>query len=130
MAEKFEDIKITGVDTTNSGGNDGSSDLVDIVLTLSKSVSADWGSLFDSLWKQHIYMMRRPVRVSGSRMTIHCVPDELEKYHLSELKEITTKTNQKYKEYLAQRERDTQWERERAEAQKATIDKLNNINFD
>lgn len=130
MAVEFENIKITGVDAAASGGSDGSSALVDVVLTLSKNTPADWASYFNSRWEQQIYMMKRRARVSGGRLTIHCVPDELEKDHLPELKKIADETNQRYKEHLAQKERDDQREQERADAQKAELDKLNNIKFD
>lgn len=130
MTVEFEDIRITGVDTGASGGGDGSSALVDVVLTLSKSTPADWASYFNARWEQHIYMMKRRVMVSGSRLTIHCVPDELERNHLPELKKIANETNQRYREHLAQRERDAQREQERAEARKAELNKLNDIKFD
>lgn len=130
MTVEFQDIRITGVDTAASGGGDGGSALVDVVLTLSKSTPADWASYFNARWEQHIYMMKRRAVVSGSRLTIHCVPDELEKDHLPELKKIANETNQRYKEHLAQRELDAQRERERAEARKAELDKLKNIKFD
>ncbi|MFQ6372819.1 hypothetical protein [Shewanella sp. YIC-542] len=130
MTVEFEDIKITGVDTAASGGGDGSSALVDVVLTLSKSTPADWASYFNSRWEQHIYMMKRRARVSGGLLTIHCVPDELENDHLPELRKIADETNERYKAYLAQKERDDRREQERANAQKAEIDKLNNIKFD
>ncbi|MGM8850120.1 hypothetical protein ACS8E6_06365 [Salinicola halophyticus] len=130
MTVEFEDIKITGIDTTASGGGDGRSALVDVVLTLSKSPPADWTLYFNSRWEQHIYMMKRRARVSGGRLTIHCVPDELEKDHLPELRKIANETNQRYKTHLAQKERDDWREQERADAQKAEIDKLNNIKFD
>ena len=130
MTVEFEDIRITGVDTDASGGGDDSSALVDVVMTLSKSTPADWASYFNARWQQHIYMMKRDAWVSGNHLTIHCVPDELENDHLPELKKIVDETNQRYKEHLAQRERDAQRERERADARKAELDKLKNIKFD
>lgn len=130
MTAEFEGIRITSVDADLSGGSDGNSALVDVVLTLSQSAPSDWTTYFNGRWEQHIYMMKRRARVSGSRLTIHCVPDELEKDHLPQLKKIVDETNQRYTEYLIQKERDAQRERERTEAQKAELDKLKNIKFD
>jgi hypothetical protein len=130
MATEFEDIRITGVNTDLSGGGDSNSALVDVVLTLSQSAPSDWATYFNGRWEHHIYMMKRRASVSGGRLTIHCVPDELEKDHLPELKKIMDETNQRFKEYLVQKERDAKRERERTEAQKAELEKLKNIKFD
>lgn len=62
--------------------------LFNIVLNLSASAPYEWADYFNAGWQQHIYMMKRRASVSGRRLTIDCVPDELEKDHIPELTKI------------------------------------------
>ena len=62
MTNEFEDIRITGVDESASGGGDENSALVDVVLTLSESTPSEWATYFNQRWEQHIYMMKRRAR--------------------------------------------------------------------
>ncbi len=96
----FQDIKITGMNDKESSRPDPSMALYDIVLTLSESVPYEWADYFNQRWKQHFYMMKRRASVSGARLTIYCVPEELES-QIQELKKVITETNQKYKEHLS-----------------------------
>jgi hypothetical protein len=45
-------------------------------------------------------MRKRRATISGKRLEIFCVPDELEKDHLPELKKIIAETNQIYRKFL------------------------------
>ena len=101
MAIKFERIKIVSFDDKATYKTDSSSALVNAVLNLSASAPADWASYFNQSWKQHFYMMKRNAHVSGSRLEVYCVPDELQNL-ISELNKVITETNQAYEQHLMQ----------------------------
>ncbi len=99
MNKDFEDIQIIAMDEEASYKPDPSMALFNIILKLSSSAPYEWSDYFNDRWKQHIYMMKRDASVSGNRLTIYCVPDELEKDHIPELNKVITETNSKYRAY-------------------------------
>ena len=74
--------------------------------------------------------MKRRARVAGSRLTIHCVPNELEKDHLPELRKVMEETNDRYRRHVANQAREERARAEREQAQKDEIKKLKGIKFD
>ncbi|WP_147275237.1 hypothetical protein [Thioalbus denitrificans] len=120
----FQDIKIVGMDDAASHRPDPNKALYDIVLILSSSTPYEWADYFNARWKQQFYMMKRNASVSGKSLTICCVPEELEKHHLPELKKVIEETNQKYKEYLQAQQVQ---EQQRAEQEKAEKEMLSNM---
>ena len=63
----------------------------------------EWANYFNQRWKQHIYMGRARASVSGGKLQIYCVPNELEKDHIPELNKIISETNYAYRIFLATR---------------------------
>lgn len=102
MATDFENIKIVSMDDNSSYKDDPQSALMHVVLNLSASAPYEWSSYFNQRWSQHIYMMKRRATVSGKRLEIYCVPDELKKDHIPELNIVIAETNQAYRHYLLQ----------------------------
>lgn len=74
--------------------------MFNIVLNLSSSAPYEWANYFNQRWKQHIYMAKRSASVSGGKLQIYCVPDELEKDHIPELNKIISETNYAYRTFL------------------------------
>jgi len=131
MTIQFQEIRITGIDEQASGEGDRNSQLVNIVLTLSARAPHEWANYFNVHWEQHFYMMKRKAWVSGSRLTINCLPEELEKDHLPELRKVVAESNTAYQEHLNKQQQSADREVQRAEAQRAEIEKLKkNIKFD
>lgn len=131
MTREFTEIKIVSLDDTASRSSDPNSALVNIVLNLSSSAPNEWASYFNERWQSHIYMMKRHARVSGSRLEICCVPEDLQSDHLPELKIIIAETNQAYSQFLAQKERVAAAEAAKNETEKAKLrDLKNSIKFD
>lgn len=126
----FQDIKITGMNDEESSKLDPSMALFDIVLTLSESAPYEWADYFNQRWEQHFYMMKRRASVSGARLTIYCVPEELES-HVTELKKVIGETNQKYKEYLANQKNQEEIIKQKEKAEKEKMSNLkDSIKFD
>jgi len=119
----FQDIKITGMNDEESSKPDPSMALYDIVLTLSESAPYEWADYFNQRWKQHFYMMKRRASVSGSRLTVCCVPEELES-QVNELKKVITETNQKYKEHFSIKQNQ---EEAKKQEEKVAKEKLSNL---
>jgi hypothetical protein len=130
MTIDLDDIRITGVDESASGSGDQASALVDVVLTLSAFAPSEWATYFNQRWEQHIYMMKRRARVDRSRLTIHCVPNELEKDHLPELRKIMEETNDWHRRHVANQASEEHARAEREKAQKDEIKRLKGIKFD
>lgn len=101
MDTEFEDIKIVSLDDNASYKSDPSSSLMNVVLNLSASAPHEWSDYFNQRWQQQFYMMKRNASVSGKRLEIYCVPEELQNNHIPELNKIIVETNNVYRQYLA-----------------------------
>lgn len=100
MTKEFEDIRIVSMDDASSHWPDPKVAMFNIVLNLSSSAPYEWANYFNQRWKQHIYMAKRSASVSGGKLQIYCVPDELEKDHIPELNKIISETNYAYRTFL------------------------------
>jgi hypothetical protein len=130
MSNKFEDIKIIAFDDTATYKSDPNSALMHVVLNLSASAPYEWSNYFNQRWKSHLYMMKRNASVSGKRLEIYCVPDELQKDHISELNKVIAETNQAYRQYLAHAKREADAKAESEAAEKAKLAEIkNNLKF-
>lgn len=125
----FQDIKIIGIDEAASKRAGKGGELFDLVLKLSASAPSEWCDYFDGRWKQEIYMMKRNAYASGNRITITCVPTELEKDHLPQLSGVIEATNAAYRTYIVKRESEEAKKKELEAEDKATIGNLNNQLF-
>ena len=96
MESVFQHIKIVSFDETATHKSDRIS-----VLVLSASAPYEWSNYFNQRWTQHFYMMKRNASVSGMRLEVYCVPDELQNL-IPELNKVITETNQAYQQHLAQ----------------------------
>ncbi len=123
----IEDILITGLDDSQSI-KDPDSALYDVYLILSREPSIEWQEIFDSMWDREFYNMKRNAWIEGDRLVVHCVPEEIERYHLERLKTAVAQTNTEHKAYLAKQEREEELNRKReaeeAERMKSLKDNL------
>ena len=75
--------------------------------------------------------MWRRAWIEGRYIVVHCVPDEVKKYHLNDIKQDVSNTNTKYREYLCrvatQEARHSQRE---AEEQRRINNALDGLDFD
>ncbi|MGA8862779.1 MAG: hypothetical protein WBM09_04480 [Gallionella sp.] len=124
MTREFEDITIVSMDEGSSHWPNPRVAMYNIVLNLSGSAPYEWATYFNQRWKQHIYMGKARARVSGRKLHIYCVPDELEKEHMHELNTIIVETNNAYRIFLAAR---IQQEATREAQEIAERDKLKSI---
>jgi hypothetical protein len=98
----FEDIKILEIDDTKSYKPDPTKFLFNIYLKLSDLPPSEWQQIFDAERRFPRHTMWRKAWIEGEYIIIHCVPDEIEKYHASDLKEDVMNSNQKYRQYMTE----------------------------
>lgn len=98
----FEDLQIVGLDEERSYKPDPSKLLFNLYLRLSNTPPPEWQQIFEAERRFPRHTMWRRAWVDGSYIVIHCVPDELEKYHLADLREDVNRANHKYRQYLTE----------------------------
>ena len=98
----FEDISITDLDTQRSYKPDPNKWLYNMYLKLSRMPPAEWQQVFEAERRFPRHTMWRRAWIEGRCIVIHCVPDELEKYHLSDLTDDVKNANAKYRQYLTE----------------------------
>lgn len=96
----FEDIRLTGLDESKTYKPNPEKLLYDIYLNLSSRPSMDWRDIFMAERSFPRHSMWRKAWIEGSYIVINCVPEELEKYHLNDLKQDVANSNAKYRKYL------------------------------
>jgi hypothetical protein len=98
----FEDIKISEIDDSKSYKPDPTKLLYNIYLKLSDSPPTEWQRIFEAERRFPRHTMWRDAWIEGEYIVVHCVPDEIEKYHANDLKEDVTNSNLKYRQYLTE----------------------------
>lgn len=102
MSTAFEDIRITGLDENATRASDKGSAMRLMHLTLSKSPPSNWSTLFEQERQFPRHNMWRRAWIEGRYIVVDCVPEEIEQYHLADLKQDVANSNQKYRTWLAQ----------------------------
>ena len=90
-------LKIVSLDTSlTKPSSSGGSAMRDMYLELSEVPPSGWSNFFDQERNFPRHSMWREARIKGKYIVIDCVPEELENYHLSDLKEDVLNANRKY----------------------------------
>lgn len=126
MAKTIVDIHIIGLDDAASSKPDHSLGLYNIVLTLSRPAPYEWADYFNSRWKQHIYMKKRDAYVAHDKLTIYCLPEEVQGDHIPELKKIIKETNKSYKQFLSSQKLERERRKIRKKEEKEALSSLKN----
>jgi hypothetical protein len=128
VLETFVDIRITGVDKENTYKPDEFSALYYVYLNLSATPPQEWVEIFEAERQFPRHSMWRHAWVEGDSIVVHCVPEELKKYHLADLKQDVETSNAKYREYLRrlaiEEKRGAQREKEERDHLDADLDGL------
>lgn len=116
----FEDLKIIEIDDSKSYKPDPTKsdigilgfyakqfyelyptkELYNIYLKLSASPPLEWQQIFEAERRFPRHTMWRDAWIEGEYIVIHCVPDEIGKYHANDIKEDVKNANLKYRQYL------------------------------
>lgn len=120
----FVDIKIVHLDLERSYKPAEGKLLYYMYLKLSTSPSGEWKQIFSAERRFPRHNMWRDAWIENDFIVINCVPEELEKYHVGDLKEDVVNANTKYRQYLFEQ---AQAEIREKEQEKSEIDKLQNL---
>jgi hypothetical protein len=120
----FEDIKIIDWDVNKTRPSDKGSEMRQVYLKLSSTPTQTWRDFFNQSTQLTIDSMKRETWLEGEYIVIDCVPDELEKHHLKNLKKHVQFANENYRKYIEQSNNETE---EYALKQKNEKEKLNEL---
>ena len=126
---KLEEIKIVDLDIDKTRPSNKASGLRHMFLALSSSPPREWVDIFKNERSFPRHTMWRDAWIEGNYIVVDCVPEEMQQYHLRDLKEDVSNANSKYKDHLvrvdAQNERkmkDAEEERNRLAELKKELD--------
>jgi hypothetical protein len=120
----FTDLRILDLDLERSYKPDEGKFLYNMYLKLSAGPSEDWIQIFNAERRFPRHAMWRDARIEKEFIVILCVPEELEKSHLNDLKEDVLNANTKYRQYLFEQ---AQREIKEKVLEKTDADKLHNL---
>jgi len=120
----FIDVTIMDLDLERSYKPDESKFLYNMYLKLSTRPSDDWVQIFNAERRFPRHTMWRDAWIEREFIIINCVPEELEKIHLGDLKEDVLNANTKYRQYLFEQ---AQHEAKEKDHEKTEIEKLQNL---
>jgi len=129
--DSFIDIAIIGLDVDATKPSQVASGLRHMYLQLSAQPPSEWQQLFDQERRFPRHSMWREAWVEGRHIVVDCVPEEIEQYHLRDLKEDVAKTNEKYRDYLGKVARAQKQQQEAEQKEKSRLDDLKSrLKFD
>jgi len=100
MPIDFIDITIVEIDPERSFQRSG--EFWNQVFTLSAEVPEEWSRIFDEVWAGARYQPKRHARIEEHAIITICLPDELEGEHMQFLIGAVARTNDAYRDFLAQ----------------------------
>lgn len=114
----FIDLRIVGVDKNRTHNPDESMALYDVYLQLSADPPEHWDDLFGEQRRFPRHSMWRRAWVEDGFIVVHCPLEELQRYHLADLKEDVAETNKKYRALLEQSRRQHTRAQQRADEER------------
>jgi len=127
----FEDLKIIEIDDSKSYKPDPTKLLYNIYLKLSAPPPLEWHQIFEAERRFPRHTMWRHAWIEGEYIVIHCVPDEIEKYHANDIKEDVKSANSKFRQYLTEEAQKEEKKSEQALAERNQLKDLKQkIRFD
>jgi hypothetical protein len=120
----FEDIRILDFDLAKTYNPDETHFLLNMYLRLSTTPPPEWREIFDAERRFPRHTMWRRAWTEGDYIVVYCVPEELERYHLRDLREDVANANAKYREYLTELAQKETKEATKQEKQKQELSDL------
>lgn len=125
------EIKIVGILKDRTRQDPEYSGLQNYYFQLSQRPSSDWVYFFNESRKFPRHTMWRQAWIEGDCIVIKCAVDELQRYHLRDLKQDVADATMKLANAIAQRDARAKIEAERKEAEKVARNKfLDDLDFD
>jgi hypothetical protein len=99
VSGQFDEIKITGLDSKRTQPSTKAPGLRHMYLSLSASPPHEWVQLFEQQRQFPRHSMWRRAWIEGRFIVVDCVPEEIERYHVHDLKEDVAACNKGYLEW-------------------------------
>lgn len=129
--EAFEDIKIAGVDKNRLYRPDPEKLLYNVHFKLSVKPPIEWVEIFKAERRFPRHSMWRRAWIDGQFIVVHCCLDEVNRFHLKDIKQDVANTNQKYRRYLHQQAIIQERKQQRKETERKEIDEaLDGLDFE
>lgn len=121
---EFNDIRITGFDKWQvSQGS--TPELYNVPLILSAEAPTEWAEIFGHEWGGLAYGMKKEAHVRGNTIVLYDTElNEVDQYHVPQLKAIVKRTNERYRRYLQKVEDDEAHRREARQKRQIELDDL------
>lgn len=119
---KEPELKIIGILKDRTQQDREYSGLQDYYFQLSKRPSRDWVHFFDESRKFPRHSMWRRAWVEGDCVVVKCATDELQRYHLKDLKQDVATANENLAQAIEQHNAREKFEAERKEAERIKRD--------
>ena len=120
--QEFVDVQIIGVDKDRTYNPDPQKSLFNVYLQLSAYPPREWVEIFDAERRFPRHTMWRKAWVEGDCVAVYCVPEEIKKYHLRDVRQDLETSNLKYRQHLQQVEARRAREQQRQIDQRKSID--------
>lgn len=126
--EGFQDIHLLGVDKGKTYNPNTEKALYNVYFQLSEHPPSEWVEIFDAERQFPRHTMWRKAWIEGKHVVVYCVPEEVKRYHLRDIKQDVQTCNEKYRQFLhreaMQRVREQQKESEEKQALNSALDEL------
>jgi hypothetical protein len=106
--DNVEDIKIISLDVDKTRPSSRGSEMRHLYLKLSSTPTQTWMDFFEQSKHLTIEGTERETWFEGNYIVVDCVPDELEKHHLNNLKKHIQFANENYRKFIEESSKKTQ----------------------
>lgn len=131
MNPPFDEIKIVDLDVERTRPSQKASGLRHMFLKLSALPDRNWIKIFEGERSFPRHTMWRHAWIENQHIVVDCVPEEIEQYHLKDLKQDVANTNTKYIIYLQRVVAENERQQIAKAAEKEKLGKLkDNLKFD
>ena len=131
MSASFTDIRIIRLDTGATQQSPTAPGLRHMYLSLSERPPRVWSQIFNAERQFARHSMWRRAWIQGNYIVVDCVPEELEKYHLNDLKQDVGSSNAKFREFLTKKARGAEAAGQAAQEERDHIESLSKrLKFD
>lgn len=98
--EKFQDIQLMGINKAKSYKPDEQKMLYNIYFDLNNRPPQEWADIFEAERRFPRHSMWRKAWIEDKYVIVYCVPDEVKRFHLNDIKQDVVNANIKYRQYL------------------------------
>jgi len=120
----FADVTIVDLDVDRTEPSGKAAGLRHMHLRLSGEPPEEWVESFNNSRRFPRHGMWRHAWIEGAHIVVDCVPDEIEQYHLADLKQDVAVANKEYREHLQKAARAEEHDQREAANERKRLEEL------